>query len=367
MMEKLKELVNISNFYGKNPEFVIAGGGNTSFKNNDHLWIKASGTSLATITEEGFAKLDRDCLETISTKNYSKDPFIRESEVKDDLYHCTENKSKRPSVETSLHNLIDFSFVVHTHPTLINGLMCSKNAREETKSLFGDNALFIEYSDPGYTLFKLVEQRVKEYKERFNQEPKIIFLANHGVFVSSGSTGEIKEMYTEISNKIRAKLRQEMPSFTLTDHKLSGYINTLATKTGLYAKGFNSNLIQHFVDHSASFEKVNTAFTPDNIVYCKAHYLFIECDPDKIMEEYCHFEKEFSFPPRVIGVKGKGIICMEEDEKSVNTVYEMYQDILKVSFLTESFGGPKFLSKEQIEFIDTWEVENYRRKIAKQG
>ena len=36
---------------------VIAGGGNTSFKTADRLWVKASGHALATIDEEGFAGL----------------------------------------------------------------------------------------------------------------------------------------------------------------------------------------------------------------------------------------------------------------------------------------------------------------------
>src|SRR5208337_4221003 len=40
-------------------------------------------------------------------------------------------------------------------------------------------------------------------------------------------------------------------------------------------------------------------------------------------------------------------------------------DLMKVSWLSESFGGPRFLSARDIEFIDTWEVENYRRKVAK--
>ena len=52
-------LVEYSNRYGKNPLFVLAGGGNTSYKTEDTLYVKGSGTSLATITEEGFVKMDR--------------------------------------------------------------------------------------------------------------------------------------------------------------------------------------------------------------------------------------------------------------------------------------------------------------------
>src|SRR6056297_3177527 len=117
MSSKLKELVSISQAYGSNPDFVIAGGGNTSFKNEEFLWIKASGTSLATITEEGFAKMDRHCLGQIAEKSYSSNPLKREAEIKEELNGCIAGpKDKRPSVETSLHNLIEKAFVVHTHP-----------------------------------------------------------------------------------------------------------------------------------------------------------------------------------------------------------------------------------------------------------
>ena len=46
--EALSALAAMSNKYGKDPQFVLAGGGNTSFKSADRLWVKGSGTSLAT-------------------------------------------------------------------------------------------------------------------------------------------------------------------------------------------------------------------------------------------------------------------------------------------------------------------------------
>nr|HPR62041.1 class II aldolase/adducin family protein [Prolixibacteraceae bacterium] len=82
-------LCEISQFYGKNKEMVIAGGGNTSYKTDEKLWVKASGFALATITEEGFAVLDRKKLAVVSEKNYSSDPFERERQIKDDLADAT--------------------------------------------------------------------------------------------------------------------------------------------------------------------------------------------------------------------------------------------------------------------------------------
>lgn len=71
MKQAIQELVEISQFYGKKQEFVIAGGGNTSWKNDRHLYIKASGVSLANITEEGFCVLDRSKLGELPNLSFS--------------------------------------------------------------------------------------------------------------------------------------------------------------------------------------------------------------------------------------------------------------------------------------------------------
>jgi NAD(P)-dependent dehydrogenase (short-subunit alcohol dehydrogenase family) len=40
---------------------------------------------------------------------------------------------------------------------------------------------------------------------------------------------------------------------------------------------------------------------------------------------------------------------------------------MKVAWLSRSFGGPHPMTREQIDFIDNWEVENYRRSVATGG
>lgn len=81
-MKEIQDLISISQFYGKDSRFVIAGGGNTSFKNEEKIWVKASGSSLATITEDGFAVLERSLLDKISEKQYSNNAAEREEQVK---------------------------------------------------------------------------------------------------------------------------------------------------------------------------------------------------------------------------------------------------------------------------------------------
>ena len=79
------------------------------------------------------------------------------------------------------------------------------------------------------------------------------------------------------------------------------------------------------------------------------------------------FEETHGYYPKVIIEEKGGLIVIEENERSVKNVQEVYLDQMKISMLSENFGGPHFMSPEQIRFIDNWEVEHYRRKIAKKG
>ena len=132
-MKEIENLVAVSQKYGSDPRFVIAGGGNTSYKNAEKLWVKASGFAMATITEDGFAVLDRSLLNPMGEKVYSSDTAEREEQVKNDLAAACITKNRRPSVETSLHNAMSAAYIVHTHPTLVNGVMCSANAEATCK------------------------------------------------------------------------------------------------------------------------------------------------------------------------------------------------------------------------------------------
>jgi rhamnose utilization protein RhaD (predicted bifunctional aldolase and dehydrogenase) len=206
MKPEINELISISRFYGTSREYVIAGGGNTSFKDERTIWIKASGHSLAELDENGIVALSREKLHVISGKIYSDDPVKREEQVKNDLFNSIidQEKNIRPSVETSLHELIQYKFVVHLHPTLINGVLCSRNAKTLVVKLLGEKVLFVPYTDPGYTLFKKLESEINSYRSKYASDPQIILLENHGSFVSADSTDEIRKIYEDIISAFKS-------------------------------------------------------------------------------------------------------------------------------------------------------------------
>ena len=134
-------------------------------------------------------------------------PYCAKKKVKNDLFNSIidPGQSKRPSVETSLHELIKYKFVVHLHPTLINGILCSRNAKNLTVKLFGEKALFVPYTDPGYTLFKKLESEIIRYRDQNSSDPQIILLENHGSFVGADSVEEIKKIYEQIISVIETQ------------------------------------------------------------------------------------------------------------------------------------------------------------------
>ena len=380
MKPEIKDLIEISKFYGNNKDYVIAGGGNTSFKDEGTIWIKASGQSLAEMTEEGLVALNREKLQVISSGTYSDDPTEREEQVKADMFLSIldPGRYKRPSVETSLHEIIRYKFVVHLHPTLINGILCSRNAKSLIQKLFGDSVLFMTYTDPGYILFKKLESEITVYRHRFNYDPHIIFLENHGVFVGADTTEEIKRIYVDIIQRIEEQIP---PVSDITPllynpllHKVLPAIRMMLSgeKPGVI-RFRNNSMIARFYQNQNEFHKISLPLTPDIIVYCKTRYLYIEhsATAEKIIDSFRyqlpHFVSEYGYKPKVLVIKDLGLFAIAESYTSAEATLDVYEDLLKISYYASQCGGIKFLTPEQVAFIDQWEVENYRRKVSQTG
>jgi len=378
MKPEIKELIEISNYYGSSKEYVIAGGGNTSFKDDDTIWIKASGQPLAGLTEEGIVALNREKLHVISSDKYSDDQATREEQVKKDmlLSILEPGKDKRPSVETSLHEIIKYRFIVHLHPTLINGLLCSRNAKSLTQKLFGESVLFVPYTDPGYTLFKKLESDILLYRQKFSHDPQIIFLENHGSFVGADTTEEIKKIYKKIIKKIEEQIPtisdiKTLPYNTVLHKVLPGLRLLISNDNPGVIRYRNNSLLAKFYQNHQEFHKISLPLTPDIIVYCKTRYMYIEQAStaekilDSVRNQLPRFTGEYGYKPKVIVIKDLGVFAVAESYTSAERILDVYEDLVMISYYASQCGGIKFLTPEQVAFIDQWEVENYRRKVSR--
>ena len=365
-MKELENLIAISRKYGADSRYVIAGGGNTSYKDAQHLWVKASGHALATIDENGFAVLDRAKLAPMGEKAYSADPTEREAQVKEDLASACLTRDRRPSVETSLHDCMDFAYVVHLHPTLVNGLMCSVNAANICDELFPD-ALYIEYTDPGYTLFKKVYDRLKAWKAEKGKQPQVIFLQNHGVFVGADTPEEIDRIYSDIMGNLEGRVKPLPEGPSEVDDCVTEFIPAIRQVLSRGGRGLKTLKVTKNALVDCILEApgaVTTPFTPDIIVYCKSEYLVLDADVEEAEAAIEEYVARRGHTPKVLLVKGIGLVAVGDNAKNAGIITEVFLDAMKVAFYAGSFGGAHGMEPSWIQFIDTWEVENYRRKVA---
>ena len=365
----IKELVKISRFYGADPGFLLVNGGNTSLKDKRYLYIKASGFKLAFIGENGFAKLDRNALNLIWEKEYPTDVDLREKQALQDLTNSrVKGETKRPSVESLLHAVLPQKYVIHTHPTIVNGLTCSKNGRQIAEQLFHSRCMWIPSVNPGYVLAKLIKTQLAEHEKKYKSLPDIILLENHGMFVGAENVEEIEAIHNSVIDTLKKRIIRE-PDFSSTRinkevmEKVCRRIKNYSVFKDVYITFENNTEISTAVKDSASFEKVHSSYTPDHIVYAGPEMLFVE-DLDGIGQDIDQYKARNGCYPKVIAVKMTGVFALGDGENSSHMAMLLFLDALKIAVYTESFGGYKFMDKRQVDFIKNWEVEKFRSKVS---
>lgn len=377
-MNYIEQLIDISRRYGSDSRFVIAGGGNTSFKTEDRLYVKASGHSLGTITEEGFAVLDREKLNLIATKQYSDNSIEREAQAAADLMAACVSVGRKPSVETLLHNVLSARFVVHLHPTVINGLTSSNNVEAQTEHLFGSSVIYVPYSDPGYPLYKSVAAAVEGYVAQYGCEPKAILLQNHGVFVGADTTEQIEAIYSEllttIENSITVPLPEGEAEQSVPVSEVVPAIRMMVSRGDdvKTLRVVNNSLVEWFAQDEEHFAKVAKPFSPDSIIYCRSKYIYIAATAKEAIlaeaeKKITDYITQNGYAPKIVVIKGLGLVSVGENAKDCANTESVYLDMMKVSYLAQSFGGEHQLTAEQIHFVDNWEAHRPNMKAQNFG
>jgi len=375
--QKLKDLLAISHHYGSDPGFLLAGGGNSSYKTEKHLYIKASGVSLADIGEGGFVKLRRDRLAAMWDREYSDDPKQREARVLEDLLAAREagQQSRRPSVETLLHDLFEASYVMHTHPALINALTCSKQGRQTARKILGEAVLWIPTVNPGYILARTTREAVQEFRRKHGGQPKVLLFENHGLCVGGESYQEIRTTTERLIRKIR-RLSGPVPVFTAaqTDRdraaKLAPALRMLLLEDSSILIFHSSRPVSSFLTGKAAFTELSTSITPDHIVYCNHEALFIP-RRESLEQQYRavevgvrRYRQRNGISPIIICVQELGLFAWGGSKKNADIALSVFLDAVKVAALSRSFGGLKPLPAPQVEFIRNWEVEAFRKRVS---
>ncbi len=194
----LSDLISLSNRLGDPAlDYAILAEGNTSVRVSDETFlIKASGASLQSAGAPQFVEVRfRPILELLQPGSLS------DMEVRSALEGAmvVRHPGVVPSVESLLHaiclQLPGVSFVGHTHPTSINMLTCSRLFEESLSGrifpdeivLCGPASVLVPYVDPGLPLARRIADSIAEYRAKWMEPPRVIYMQNHG-FIALGSS-----------------------------------------------------------------------------------------------------------------------------------------------------------------------------------
>ncbi|MGH3416449.1 MAG: bifunctional aldolase/short-chain dehydrogenase, partial [Actinocrinis sp.] len=135
-------------------------GGNTSAKgaaldpvtgaDAEILWVKGSGGDLGTLKESGLAMLRLDRLRALVDVYPGVE---REDEMVAAFEYCLHGRGgAAPSIDTSMHALVDAAHVDHLHPDSGIALATAADGEALTKECFGDAVVWVPWRRPGFQL-----------------------------------------------------------------------------------------------------------------------------------------------------------------------------------------------------------------------
>jgi rhamnulose-1-phosphate aldolase/alcohol dehydrogenase len=177
-LDPVARLIYRSNLLGADQRITNTGGGNTSAKLSETdpltgkpvtvLWVKGSGGDLRTSKRENFSSLYQDKLialqdlYAVAKEKGPKTPI--EDAMVENYLHCTFNLNPRaPSIDTPLHSFVPFKHVDHTHPNAAIAIAASKNSKQLTQKIYGDEVIWTPWQRPGFDLGLQLQKLCRDY------------------------------------------------------------------------------------------------------------------------------------------------------------------------------------------------------------
>jgi rhamnulose-1-phosphate aldolase/alcohol dehydrogenase len=404
----LDQLVLASNLLGADRGVANFGGGNTSAKGTaaDHtgrptrvMWVKGSGSDLATMGSSDFTGLRLGEVE----------PLIDRGEMSDEdmvayLGRCAlDPRMPRSSIETLLHAFIPAGHVHHTHPDGINVIAGTADGAALTEECFGEEAAWVAYIRPGFTLAKQIGEIV-----RANPQLKLVVMAKHGLVVWGDSAEEAYRRTIAVINQAvdfvaartagQRRFGGPAPGGDVLDqgHRRdllaalmpivrgavsSGRPKILTADTGERTVEFVSSL------HAGALVSVGAA-CPDHLVHTRRVPAWVPFDPssegvnelvDRVRSTIARYRADYreylvrysngaTLPgdadPRVVLVQHLGLIGAGTTPRASALSRDLYHRAIEVMAGAEALGEFVSLTPAESFAVEYWPLELYKLSLA---
>jgi rhamnose utilization protein RhaD (predicted bifunctional aldolase and dehydrogenase) len=319
-MVELERLRKLSALAGADPLLVQGPGGNTSLKHGGIMWIKASGTWLAEAERRDiFVPLDhRKLMEAFAGDDPACETCV--DFVRGDL-----NQSQlRPSIETTVHALMQQAVVVHVHcvNTIAWAIRADAKARLGER-LAGFNWAFIPYARPGLPLAHAIATRLRPGID-------VLVLGNHGLVVAGETVDEAKTLLDRVVTVLHLSPRPPVPPdlTAITRYRLAASNEAHALAT----------------DPFALLRARSEVFYPDHAVFLGVGVA-----------------TEIASNAPAVAIPGKGVLIKSDAKPAVEPMVRCLADVMR----RVEPGTPLVsLTRENIAELLNWDAEKYRQTLS---
>ncbi len=421
----LGRLAYRSNLLGADRAVANIGGGNTSTKviEDDHLgrptltlYVKGSGSDLATIAPAGFAGFRQDELLPLMRRDEMDD-----AAMVDYLGRCQVDPAMpRGSIETLLHSFIPAPCVDHSHPDAINMICCATDGERLARECFGEAAIWVPYIRPGFRLARQVGEAV-----RARPAATMVLLDRHGLVTWGETDAEVHRRTLDAIDTAAAFVsartagmapfggtaREPLPA----PDRLALLATVLPTLRGHLSRPLDGTDARHedgrrvilpkilSVDMSpdtlafatgrtsAALSQVGAA-CPDHLIHTRSRPLWVPFDPARddadallarIADGVSHYRSAYADyhrrhddtdgpeaapmadpNPRVIVIEGVGLIGAGASRKAADLSRDLSHRAIAVMAGAEALGGFASLTEAESHAVEYWPLERYKLSLA---
>ena len=402
----VEELIARSNRLGSDRRNTNYGGGNTSAKGRmtdpasgadiEVMWVKGSGGDLGTLQASGLSTLRLDRVRSLKDVYPGVD---HEDEMHDLLDYCLFGPGgAAPSIDTSMHGLIEAAHVDHLHPDSVIAIAAAADGEALTKRCFGDELAWVPWRRPGFEL-------ALEIGALRRQNPRVrgVVMGGHGLTTWGETSEECEQTSLEMIQRAAAFLEAEgkheplgsiregfgaMPAAErkAAAAKLAPFIRHLAsTDSPVVGRWFDDDLVLDFIGREATPRVVPLGTScPDHFIRTKVRPLLldlpassrVEEQMQRLMELHEEYRDEYrsyyeryanddtpamrGADPAIFLIPGVGMFSFGADSQTARVAGEFYVNAINVIRGAESVSTYDPVPEAEKFRVEYWMLEELK-------
>lgn len=393
--DDLERLVYLARLVGSDPSLFQAGGGGVSLKRLetdfagrelDVLWVKGTGSRLATITRAGFSPVRLGEVRLLRHR-----ASLTEEELRDFTASCLmDSGAPRPSVQTPIHAWIPAACVVHTLDFATQALTDTSKKGALVREALGDEVAWLGYVRPGFPLARAVMNL------QGLEALKGLVLGKHGLVAWGGTPkacyDALHRLIGRAEEYLRARSAGKQPlarrRFPDAPDRQAAGVRLLPVLRGLLSRPRRVVLRLDDSDEARAFAGSELAkhvhprgmAAPEHILHCGRQPLHVDADlaalphaeaVEALRKAVGQFESDYRLSfgkhgkgdlmlgpgPRVVLLPGIGIVSAGRSAARAALASACYRHVARVISAAESIDQFRFLEEASAFEFEYWPLE----------